>query len=244
MAAAIPPFDAGGPIDGARDTGGNVADDAADVDASAVSSWCALNAPWATLCDDFDLSTMPRPEWSPSGTGLSVVGTLYQSAPHALHATAVAMTSSYLAFGSTGAVGAKIDLELQLAVDGTSTSADNPILVSLAAPDGKRVALEALPGTSTGRCAFEGFTSSDVPFVDFPLSRGAVWHGVSMKISFNSDNTVNFICFVDGADHSLWNEPAGSSLGDVGFDVGVLGMTTGPMEAYYDNVVIDVSTVK
>lgn len=164
----------------------------------------------------------------------------HHSAPRALELQST--TPSYLTFDVANVVGGKLEAQVQLVEDGTSGT--NPVLASIAAPDGKRVAFEVLPGTSTGRCTFAGFTSSGPPFVDVPFARGAIWHAVSLKLSFswnqNNNNVVlvNLLCFVDGGGHGLYDLTAGSNQGNVSFDVGVRGTTTDPMHAVFDNVVV------
>ena len=227
---ALPPPDAGTSIDAAFDSPpeGSGSD-------GPIGSWCAINAPYAAMCDDFDLALMPRVEWTKIGNGLGVDGTAFHSSPHALHAQGM---SSSLAFGVSSAVGSKLELELQVIGDGTAANMP-PSVASITAPDGKRVGLAIVPGTSLGRCTF---APSTTPFVDFPLARGSTWHDVMLKISFHMDQsgtTVNLLCVVDGTNYGQFGLALGSSHGNVTDSIGIDGVTSTAMEAYFDNVVAD-----
>jgi hypothetical protein len=205
--------------------------DAPSTDAMKLTSWCATYAPLANLCDDFDLPTEPRVEWSPFGSGLGVVDTTSSSAPHSLRAKSSA--PAYLSYAATSApYGMKIEAALELVADGASSAGDPPVLLAIDSENGQNLELALLPGTTSARCTFPGHAT------DFVLPRDGSWHGVGMKISFNDDGSVNFICDVDGTDHGLPSLPVGQDLGKVTLTVGARGSTTAPVEVYYDDVVI------
>ena len=247
IAIPPPPEDAGVALDAARDaaTADAIAEDvAADApapdpgppDGGWTSAWCAANAPYAKLCDDFDGPIEPLVEWSPFGAAPTVVASTFSSSPNALEAKGT--SDSYLSFEVANApYGAKLEAEMQLVADGTS-STDAPVLAFIDAENGERMELAAVPGTDTARCTFAG-ASQDTPAIDFTLARGAAWHTLSFKLSFNDGGTNNFFCIVDGVDHGYFAVPASQALGNVTLGVGARGKTTTAMDVYWDNVVID-----
>ena len=200
-------------------------------DASELGAWCAANAPFATLCDDFDLAVEPRAEWSVFGAP-SLGASTFASAPRALEA--LGTTPSYLAYATTNApYGAKLEAELYVAADGASAT-EGPVLAFIDADHGEQIELSALPGTGTARCSFGSYLAP----AEFALTRGE-WHSLSFKISFNADGTNNFFCSVDGVTHGYSPVAASQNLGKVTLGVGARGTTTSAMDVSFDDVVID-----
>lgn len=222
-------------------------DDAA-IDASgeidggtSLTSWCAERFPYGVaMCDDFDLRTTPRPEWTTSGSGLVVVESPYSSAPHALHALAAPGTASFLSFSPEKvAIESKFEAEIQITADGTSSTSGDPAILALACEGGQSLSVVIVPGTNDARCSDSGF-AGDFTFQEFPFTRGA-WHWVVLKISVNQDGTYNPICEVDGVDHGRLTAAAVSApLGTMTAIAGFSATTSAAIDAYYDNVADDV----
>jgi hypothetical protein len=205
------------------------------VDADAFGAWCAANAPLATFCDDFDAPNRPRLEWAISGTGLDVVTTTSTSAPHALHAKT--SSPSYLAFTATSApYGMKLTADVRLDADGTS--GDTTVLLGIESEHGQTIDFAIVPGTNKARFEYAGYDAGP-SYQEFTLPRDGAWHTVIMKISFNSDGTLNFLNMVDTQSFGLSNLAGSQNLGNVTMIVGARGTTSSAVVAYFDDVVIE-----
>ncbi len=109
-----------------------------------------------------------------------------------------------------------------------------PTVLAITGSGGVSVALEIVPNTANARWAdtLSGTPTNSQPF---SFERGK-WHDVTLKISPNSDGTVNALCGADSVGYARTVTPLGT-LGTAVMSAGVTSTTTQPIELVYDNVV-------
>jgi hypothetical protein len=227
--------------DGAADTGTPPADGGGD---GGPSTWCATNHPSATLCDDFDLGPTLNPAWSAAGTGLMVVTMPYKTAPRALQMTVPPATASTVSLTSATApqTSTRVELDLQITQDGTMAMGGSPGVLSILGANNpqSRVVLAIVPGTQTARCAVAGLQTANPSFYDVAFARNA-WHTVALELVGSGTGPFTAHCVVDGQNHDAgWtNLTTAAAVGKTTVTVGIGSTATATMQAFYDDVVID-----
>lgn len=239
-----PPPDSGGGDTSTNDTG---TVDTGGPDApndGGPKTWCQLNAPTATFCDDFDTDP-PLSQWTPvngAGGTSGIANQLSQSAPRSLHAMTPSIanvTASARLEYSKAITPTKYVLEADLYLDsnvapfdGGSTS--NPNVLQLDFGNGFAAAIVVKPTAGVASFAALGqlVANLTIPFA------AKAWHHAKIDVTRNG-STYDVKATVDNvpyAQNGISSQLPASTKVYTG-----LVSVAGPMPAldlYVDNVVL------
>jgi hypothetical protein len=232
--------DSGVMIDAPQDVGGG-----GDVMGDApVKTWCAINAPTAFFCEDFDLA-MPKNGWMPklTGNGNELVGaTPNNSPPNALRSITPQVNSGtasgqLVRIDSPGGNPSQWTLEADVWVDITNSCTmptQSPILLELLTSGTEGVILQFKP--SMNLALFTGYSnilSGDISFAP------KTWHHVKIitKRQANWYDTTLALDSAMGGKTML----GGNTSSTIQIQLGLYSFSPcGALEVVYDNVVLNV----